>query len=177
MAAVLHALSDEELTALEAHWSARQAEHRAWDDHVGTWWCTRQLDAVTGERRARGRPVATGWPAALPLVDERHIEEGLVVWSRSGDIEGRTTGSRLPCRSASCDGWQIGVRWETGQQLFVCSQGWAYDPTDRSIRITDGGEVSARFVSPKPLGVDPLPREAWPARDALARTKGWRTTP
>jgi hypothetical protein len=41
-------------------------------------------------------------------------------------------------------------------------------------RITGGGEISARVISPPPLGVDPLPKEEWPTRAALAKRKGWR---
>jgi hypothetical protein len=28
-----------------------------------------------------------------------------------------------------------------------------------------------------PAGVDPLPRDEWPARSALSKRKGWRITP
>ena len=94
--------------------------------------------------------------------------------SRSGSIEGRTTGSRRPCASHSCTGWFIGVRWETGQPMSICSMGWRYDPPTRSVRVTGGGEISAHVVSPKPLGVAPLPRSEWPERERLRRWKGWR---
>lgn len=173
MGVVLRGMSDDELVRLEEHWAAKAAEHRSWGDDVGSWRCAKQLAAVADERRAR-HPVPPGWPAALPLVDERHIPVGLVVWSRSGDLEGRTTGSRLPCRSSSCDGWQIGVRWETGQQLFLCSTGWTYDTGDGTIRVTGGGEISARTATAHHPGAEPLPRHRWPDREALERTKGWR---
>lgn len=113
------------------------------------------------------------WPSDFPVTSDGRIAEGFVVLSKSGTIEGRTTGSRRPCISIGCPGWFIGVRWETGQFMSICSEGWAYDPDIQTIRVTGGGEVSARFVSPKPLGVDPLPRDQWPYRSAL-RGKGWR---
>src|SRR5437588_8392618 len=98
------------------------------------------------------------WPVEFPTTVDDKVREGLVVRSLSGAIEGRTTGSRRPCISHSCPGWFVGVRWETGQLMFPCSEGWHYDSETRTLRITGGGEISARFVSPKPLGVDPLPR-------------------
>jgi hypothetical protein len=102
------------------------------------------------------------------------IEEGLTVRSLSGAIEGRTTGARRPCLSNSCAGWFITVRWETGQLMHICSEGWRYDPTTRIVQVTGGGEISARYVSPKPLGQPPLPRHQWPAKQALAKGLGWR---
>jgi hypothetical protein len=115
----------------------------------------------------------SGWPSAFPVTIEGGVEEGLVVLSRTEGIEGRTTGSRRRCSSANCPGWFIGVKWETGQMMYLCSQGWTYDPTTTTVRITGGGEISARVVSPKPLGPPPLPRHQWPPRSALTG-KGWR---
>lgn len=117
------------------------------------------------------------WPGELPIGDDGRIEEGLVVWSQSHTIEGRTTGARLRCSSIGCPGWFIGVSWETGQVMRPCSEGWRYDPATREIHITGGGEISARFVSPKPLGTPPLPRDEWPERTALQHRRGWRITP
>lgn len=117
--------------------------------------------------------VDTGWPSDFPVTADGAVAEGLSVFSQSGEIEGRTTGSRRSCGSTECPGWFIGVKWETGQMMFVCSQGWTYFPDERVVRITKGGEISARFISPKPLGVDPLPRDQWPARASLTG-KGWR---
>ena len=117
------------------------------------------------------------WPASFPVSADGKVCEGLVVRSISGRIEGRTTGARLRCSSTGCPGWFIGVSWETGQRLRPCSQGWHYDSASRTVRVTGGGEISARVVSPAPLGVDPLPRQAWPARASLLRGKGWRVTP
>ncbi len=114
------------------------------------------------------------WPAAFPVTDDGGVAEGVLVRSQSGEIEGRTTGSRRPCVSHGCPGWFIGVRWETGQLMSICSEGWAYDPATGEVRVTGGGEISARFVSPKPLGVAPLPRAEWPDRSTLSRWKGWR---
>ncbi len=116
-----------------------------------------------------------GWPANFPVSSSGRVEEGLVVVSKSGTIEGRTSGGRTRCRSTGCPGWFIYVRWETGQRMQICSEGWAYDPTTGSVRVTGGGEISARFVSPKPLGTPPLPREEWPDREDLAReSRCWR---
>jgi hypothetical protein len=115
------------------------------------------------------------WPVDFPTTSDGGVAEGLEVRSQSGTIGGRTTGSRRPCISTGCPGWFIGVRWETGQLMFICSEGWAYDPASQSIRVTGGGEVSARFVSPTPLGTPPLPRDEWPDWATLVRWKGWRT--
>lgn len=117
------------------------------------------------------------WPAAFPVLENEKVAEGLPVWSLSGEIEGRTTGARLPCSSHGCPGWFIGVRWETGQLMRICSKGWVYDPARKEVRVTGGGEISARFISPPPLGMPPLPRSEWPDRATLIRYKGWRVTP
>lgn len=117
------------------------------------------------------------WPAAFPTNADGKVDEGLVVRSISGTIEGRTTGARRPCITKTCPGWFIGVRWETGQLMQICSEGWAYDPASRSVRVTGGGEISARFVAPKPLGTPPAPHEQWPDRETLRKWKGWRVGP
>ena len=114
------------------------------------------------------------WPENFPVLDDGRVREGLIVLSLPGTIEGRTTGGRRPCISKGCPGWFIGVRWETGQLMFICSEGWAYDPATETVRVTGGGEISARFVSPKPLGVPPLQREQWPTRATLSKWMGWR---
>jgi len=115
-----------------------------------------------------------GWPGGFPVTATGTVAEGIPVFSRTEGIEGRTTGSRRKCASPGCPGWFIGVRWETGQMMYVCSEGWTYDRANRTVRITGGGEISARVVSPKPLGTPPLPREEWPSRSALTG-KGWRS--
>ena len=123
-----------------------------------------------------------GWPRMLPYSSEKQIKEGIPLFSVSGNVEGRATGSRRKCiagksDSDKCPGWFIGVLWESGQQMYICSEGWHYDLETDRIDVIGGGEISARFVSPKPLGVPPLPRDEWPDRDALARRKGWRVSP
>ena len=115
-----------------------------------------------------------GWPQLLPCSSENQIEEGITLLSLSGTIEGRTTGSRRKCSARNCPGWFIGVLWETGQQMYICSEGWHYDAQNHQIDVIGGGEISARYVSPKPLGVPPLPRDEWPDRELLAHRKGWR---
>ncbi len=117
------------------------------------------------------------WPGALPVAPDGTIEEGIPVFSRSGAIEGRTTGARLRCSSKGCPGWFIGVHWETGQRLRPCSEGWTYHPDEHVIRITGGGEISARVITPPPLGVPPTPREEWPTRETISGWKGWRVKP
>ena len=118
-----------------------------------------------------------GWPKMLPYSSDKQIEEGIPLFSVSGNIEGRATGSRRKCASTKCPGWFIGVLWESGQQMYICSEGWHYDSENNRIDVIGGGEISARFISPKPLGVLPLPRHEWPDREALARRKGWRVSP
>jgi hypothetical protein len=117
------------------------------------------------------------WPSDFPTTVDGKVGEGLIVLSKSGQIEGRTTGSRRPCSSTECPGWFIGVLWETGQQTYICSEGWHYDPATDSVHVVGGGEISARWISPPPEGVQPLPRHEWPDRLPLYRRKGWRRTP
>lgn len=132
---------------------------------------------VPNRSRAQAHKNSPGiWPEDLPLDEAGKIDEGLVVLSKSGALEGRTTGARQRCTSVGCPGWFVAVTWETGQTLRPCSQGWHYDPATKTIQVTAGGEISARFVSPAPLGVDPLPKESWPTRESLAKRKGWRIT-
>lgn len=115
------------------------------------------------------------WPGEFPLLPDGGVEEGLTVLSMSGAIEGRTTGSRRPCISIGCPGWFIGVRWETGQMLYPCSEGWTYDPEARVVRITGGqDELSAR--APTLPGAPVPPRDSWPERRTL-NGKGWRARP
>ncbi|MGQ0433111.1 MAG: hypothetical protein ACT452_11975 [Microthrixaceae bacterium] len=114
------------------------------------------------------------WPADFPLDETGKVEEGLVVWSKSGAIEGRTTGARARCTIIGCPGWTVAVTWETGQALKPCSEGTTYDPETKVIRITGGGELTGRIVTPPDLEVEVLAKEEWPARAALAKRKGWR---
>lgn len=120
---------------------------------------------------------ADSWPSWLEVDDEGRVPEGLVVRSRSGEIEGRTTGARRRrCAAKGCPGWFLTVSWETGQIMHICSEGWAVDPMGGGIRVTGGGEISARFVSPRPLGTPPAPRDEWPAPGELTG-RGWRVSP
>lgn len=113
-----------------------------------------------------------GWPVALETGPDGRVPVGLRFVSLSGAIEGRTTGGRRRC-PATCPGWLVGVLWETGQQMHICTEGWHFDPLSRELRVVGGGEISARFVSPPPLGEPPRPREQWPSRDELARSAAW----
>lgn len=131
--------------------------------------------AVPTRSRAQAHKASPGrWPEDFPLEADGNVAEGLVVWSKSGTIEGRMTGSRQRCASIGCPGWSVAVTWETGQALKACSQGWHYDPETRVTRITGGGEISGRFISPPPLGVEPRPKDEWPTRATLEKRKGWR---
>ena len=130
--------------------------------------------APTKGRASAHKASAGRWPDDFPLDPDGKIAEGIIVTSKSGDIEGRTTGARLRCNSIGCPGWFIAVTWESGQALRPCSEGWRYNAETSTIRITGGGEISGRFIAPTPLGVDPLPREEWPERSSLSMRKGWR---
>jgi hypothetical protein len=114
-----------------------------------------------------------GWPQHFDVGSNGRVPIGLVVKSLSGRIAGRTTGGRRECPSLKCDGWLIGVHWQTGQQLHICSEGWHFDSTSREIRVVGGGEISARFVSPKPSGTPPRDRREWPTRTELLKTRAW----
>ena len=114
------------------------------------------------------------WPSRLFVTDDSEIDEGIHVRSLNRELEGRTTGSRRPCAAHGCPGWFVGVLWESGQQMYICSEGWHYNPTTREIEVIGGGEISARFISPKPLGTPPLPRTEWPSREELLKRRGWR---
>ncbi len=116
------------------------------------------------------------WPDDFPVRLDGTVAEGLTVRSQTGEIEGRATGARRPCISKGCPGWFITVSWETGQIMHICSEGWRYDPASGEVRVTGGGEISARFVSPKPLGTPPRPRDDWPDPAKLTG-KGWRIAP
>jgi hypothetical protein len=120
---------------------------------------------------------ASGWPRDFETLDETHVAEGIPVFSLSGRIEGRTTGSRTKCRSKGCPGWFVGILWETGQQMYLCSEGWHFDRSRVRIDIIGGGEISARYVSPAPLGVHPAPRAEWPKKADLNLRRGWRVHP
>ena len=60
--------------------------------------------------------------------------------------------------------------------MYPCSQGWQYITGLNEVHVTAGGEISARYVSPKPLGTDPLPIDEWPPRTSLTG-RGWRQEP
>jgi|LauGreDrversion4_2_1035121.scaffolds.fasta_scaffold728567_1 hypothetical protein len=114
------------------------------------------------------------WPRDFEIIEESKIDIGIPVLSLSGKIHGRTTGGRRGCPSNSCSGWLIGVLWETGQMMHICSEGWHYDAIEHEIQVVGGGEISARFVSPKPLGVPPLPKSQWIKRSELMKRKSWK---
>lgn len=123
-----------------------------------------------------------GWQPRLPVREDGRIETGLVFRSLSGEIEGRTTGGRRRCPAlarpgVACPNWLVGVLWETGQQLHICSEGWHFDPDSRDLRVVGGGEISARFVTPRPLGEPPLPKSEWPSRAELLKRKAWSARP
>jgi hypothetical protein len=135
--------------------------------------------AVTGRAGGAGgrgvtiRPEDRIWPEELPVDGEGRIARGMVVWSRSGEIEGRTTGGRRVCGDPKCPGWQIGVKWETGQQFYVCSLGWAYQQDTRTFRMT-AREISSTSPTIPDRRRPPLPRSEWPPRSELG--PAWHPT-
>lgn len=120
------------------------------------------------------------WPGHFPVSDDGRVERGLVVWSLpvdvagfSGRVEGRTTGGRRPCAAPSCGGWFIGVKWETGQQMSLCSRGWEYDPATRTVTMTLGSGMSTTMATDRPDVRFPAPaRTDWPGRADLG--PAWR---
>lgn len=135
---------------------------------------TSAADVADACRRAYASALMSGgWPTSLDVLVDGRIEEGLTVRSLTGWMEGRTTGGRQGCPSHTCDGWLVGVVWEDGQERRICTMGWHFDPDTRELRIVGGGEVSARFVTPEPLGPPPRPRDEWPSRDELSARAGW----
>ena len=123
------------------------------------------------------------WPSNFPVDEDNRIPRGLAVWSLpvevegfSGLVEGRTTGGRRPCAAPSCGGWFIGVKWETGQQMFLCSRGWEYRPASRSVHMTAGVGLSTTTATDRPnVRADPPQRSAWPDRARLG--PAWRAAP
>jgi hypothetical protein len=115
------------------------------------------------------------WPVSFPVSTEGRVEGGLVVWSLpvavdgfGGRVEGRTTGGRRPCACPTCGGWFIGVKWETGQQMFLCSRGWTYDPTTRVVSMTAGNGLSTTIADDRPNTRSAAPpRPEWPDRSTL----------
>ena len=145
-------------------------------EQCGTWVQFGALPPTVASRsKAQAHRESPGlWPEDFPVDADGKVEEGLVVLSRSGILEGRMTGARTRCTSIGCPGWFVAVTWESGQALKACSQGWHYDAKTKVTTITGGGEISGRVISPAPLGVEPLPKEEWPTRAALSKRKGWR---
>jgi hypothetical protein len=70
-----------------------------------------------------------------------------------------------------------GPKDATPQQLHICSEGWHFDPDSLELRIVGGGEISARFVTPRPFGEPPLPKSEWPSRAELLKRKAWSARP
>lgn len=109
------------------------------------------------------------WPVDFPLRARGRVEPGLTVWSLpvdvdgfSGRVEGRTTGGRRPCAAPSCAGWFIGVKWKTGQQMFLCSRGWSYDPDRRMVTMTLGSGLSTTMATDRVSVRAPAPDRTGP---------------
>lgn len=51
------------------------------------------------------------------------IKRGELVYSRSGDQLGKTTGGTRSCRLEGCRGIRIGVRWPDGSLTWPCTDG------------------------------------------------------
>lgn len=115
------------------------------------------------------------WLCGPPLQPDGRVTVGIPVWSlpvdvegHTGEVEGRTTGGRRTCPARSCGGWQVGVRWETGQLMYLCSRGWRYDAASNTMRMTAGTALSTTTASDRAnTRADPAPRSKWPDRDAL----------
>ena len=116
------------------------------------------------------------WPKNFSLLAPNKVREGIEVKSLTGTIIGGTTGNRKKCVANKCPGWFVEIIWETGQTFWPCSEGWHYDSESDCISIIGGGEISARFVTPKPLGRQPSPREEWPSKKELNKMRGWRVS-
>jgi hypothetical protein len=114
-----------------------------------------------------------GWPKEFAMIHDEAVQEGLRMKSLTGAYEGRTTGSRSKCSAKGCPGWFIGILWESGDQTYLCSQGWHYDAENQELEIIGGGEITGRFVTPREI----LPRSEWPTRESLLQRKGWRINP
>ncbi len=122
------------------------------------------------------------WPTDYPVGTDDRVASGIPVWSLpievdgfSGLVEGRTTGGRRVCAAPSCGGWFIGVKWETGQQMFLCSRGWVYDPAERVVRMTAGKGLSTTVATDRPnVRAASPPRSEWPDRDELG--PAWKAT-
>lgn len=123
-----------------------------------------------------------GWQPRLTVWDDGRIETCLVFRSLSSEIEGGSTGGhrRVPALArpgVACLGWLVGVLWETGQQMHICSEGWQFDPESGELRIVVGGEISAPFATSRPLGEPPRPKSEWPSRAKLLKREAWTAHP
>ena len=136
--------------------------------------------------------------ADLPLTPDGRIPVGVRVTSRTGVVEGRTTGGRRSSGSGDDTRWSIAVSWRSGQRTFVDVDGITVDEPERGrpdtagerrsqielrrhaepfdprlylVRIVDGGELTGR------PGADPdvRPESAWPDDDRLG-TAWWTPT-
>lgn len=112
------------------------------------------------------------WPAEFPVNPDGYVEEGLVVWSRLGLVEGRTTGARLRVLLDRVPRLIHRCHVGDGPDDAALLRGLDLRPGPKTVRITGGGEISARVISPEPLGTPPSPRSEWPTRESLRRRKG-----
>jgi hypothetical protein len=98
------------------------------------------------------------WPWELLFGVDGLVDEGLVVRSLSGNIEGRSAGSRavlLFDRLSWVFHWCELGNWPAISSLFAGLAIRSGDQ-DRASRLAGGGGFSAWFVSPGPLGTPPL---------------------
>jgi hypothetical protein len=114
-----------------------------------------------------------GWPKEFAVIHDGAVREGLRIVSLNSIVEGRTTGSMRKCAADECPGWFVGIIWESGQLMYLCSEGWHYDAENQELEIIGGGEITGRFVTPREI----LPRSEWPTRESLLQRKGWRISP
>ena len=97
------------------------------------------------------------WPEDFPLDEAGKVAEGLVVLSKSGGS--RVAPPVLACaaRRSAAPAGSSASPGRPGQTLRPCSAGWHYDAETKTVRITGGGEISARFVSPSAARRRPAP--------------------
>jgi hypothetical protein len=92
-----------------------------------------------------------GWPKEFAVIHDGAVREGIRIVSLNGIVEGRTTGSMRKCAADKCPGWFVGIIWESGQLMYLCSEGWHYSPELDQLAIVGGGEISARFINRRDL--------------------------
>src|SRR3546814_11946896 len=89
-------------------------------DACGTWMLFGALPPKpTPKGRAPAHKASPGrWPADMTLTEDGKVQAGLVVLSRSGEIEGRTTVARSSRSSIARPVPFVAVPWENGPAII-----------------------------------------------------------